>query len=568
MGLFALFRRDHPAAPSAHLLGELEAQGFGRPVRLAGARHEALVFGKLNGVPPCVVQRTDGSFAACTGTLFFRGQGGVEALSALLDGFDGGSFPWAECRGHYAVLLGRGGRLWLANDALGAYKVYHSPDHGLVSSSFIVPHRSVPALSLDPQGAYEYAWNGAVFGDKTLFREIRMWRFGQMVELGEGPARVLARAPLAPAAAEGPADFEATVERYACRLRALFGVYARNGGRFRSALSGGFDSRLMLALLLEAGLDPQLFVYGDAGDDDVRIAQAIATAEGLALEHVDKARLGDGDPAENAVRAYFVFDGWKTDGLFDDGADALDRLQRAAGDTAVLNGSLGEVFRNFFYLPQRDGYRLRDLVWSFYSRYAPEACTGAFSVARYEDAMVDDLRQAIGADDRPLARVQVEALYPLHRGRYWTGRDVGLNQRFGRTLFPFMEAEVFAGTAAVPIRYKDHGRLEARLIGSAHPGLARHPTSYGFAPAEPAPLRYRLKMATTLLRPAWLRRYSYRVQQRLSRLAPPHGLDAEALRSVVDLRLPTMRALFVPERVRDPDVFNRICTLELLCQMR
>ena len=48
------------------------------------------------------------------------------------------------------------------------------------------------------------------------------------------------------------------------------------GNRVTSALSGGYDSRLILAMLRRHGVAPHLFVYGNAGDQDVRLATAIA----------------------------------------------------------------------------------------------------------------------------------------------------------------------------------------------------------------------------------------------------------------------------------------------------
>ncbi|TCO80236.1 asparagine synthase (glutamine-hydrolysing) [Plasticicumulans lactativorans] len=565
MGQFIVSRRDASPPLRPVPTDPLASHGFGAPARLATADHDILVHGKLNGLPPVVVHAPDGSgFAVQTGTFYYRGQAGAAGLAALLADFDGTTFPWADCIGHYAVLLYRGGRLYLANDALGAYKVYHDAGGRVYASAFTAVQQRLPRVTPDPQGVYEYAWNGAGYGDKTFCAEIRMLRRGQLLAL-DAPPRVLAEAALT--LAEGPADFEDTAQRCAARLRAVFAVYAGAGGRFRTALSGGYDSRLLLALLLDAGLDPQLFVYGDAADDDVVIAKTVAAGEGLAIDHIDKRSRGVAaeDWPAAVAHGHACFDGWKNDGLFDNGADAHDRLARATDDTIVLNGSVGEIFRNFFYLPQRR-YALRELVWSFYSRYAPAACTGAFDVRAFEDAMIADMQAAIGVTGPRVTRAELEALYPLYRGRYWTARDVGLNQRFGRMLFPFMEAGVIAGMPGVPVAYKNYGRLEARIIEIIRPSLARHTTSYGFAPATPAPFAYRLKMATTLWRPTWLRRYSYRLQYAHRRGERPAYLRDERLRQVMDPTLPVMRAFFRPEHVHDADAYNRIATMDYLFQ--
>lgn len=549
-----------PAWLAAH-----RRHGFPAPLRIDAGAWRLDLAGALNGLGPHLVQRDNGDFAACTGVFFYRGARYEAGLARLLDDFDGRRFPWAHARGHFAAIVYKAGRAFLATDALGGYKVYHEPTRTLLSSGFTAVRANLASASVDAQGAYEYAWNGATYGTNTFVREISQLRCGSLLSLGER-AELLDECRLPAADAPAHASIDAAAEDYAERLRALFRVYAAGGGRFRTALSGGYDSRLMLALLLDAGIDPQIYVYGRADDDDVRVAQAIAAGEGLALEHVDKSQTAPPPAAAHTERAWARFDGWKNDGLFDSGVDAEDRLGRVPADVSVLNGSAGEVFRNFFYLPERR-YRARDVVWSFYSRYDPQAMTDAFDADAYDTAMSADLRAAIGADphdDAPLERAAVEALYPLHRARYWTARDVGLNQRFGPLLFPYLEPVVFAGTGHEPLAWKNYGRLEAKIIERVCPALARYPSAYGYVPADGPDWRYRLKMQATFLRPTWLRRYSYRLQQRSATAVRPAWLSDAALAAAgIDPALPQMRALFVPARIRDPEVYNRVCTMEL-----
>ena len=58
-----------------------------------------------------------------------------------------------------------------------------------------------------------------------------------------------------------------------------------------------------------------------------------------------------------------------------------------------VNGSAGEIYRNFFYLRDRR-FRVRELVWAFFARYDPKACTRAFDSEEYERA----IREAGGID--------------------------------------------------------------------------------------------------------------------------------------------------------------------------
>ena len=151
-----------------------------------------------------------------------------------------------------------------------------------------------------------------------------------------------------------------------------------------TAISGGYDSRLILALLRARGVRPRLHVYGTDRDPDVRIAKQICAGEGLKLEHVDKSRLRftPEDRADAIERNYLYFDGYPIDGIFDSGIDLATRATRMSDGHLLLNGGGGEIFRNFYYLADRD-YRIRELLYAFYSSFDPADCSEAFDESEY-----------------------------------------------------------------------------------------------------------------------------------------------------------------------------------------
>jgi hypothetical protein len=561
LGFFVLSRRDS-TGPDVAWWEAHARNGFDRRVSLAANDWTLRLSGKLDGSGPHHVQMGS-EFAACTGIFFYRGKRLEAGLESLLHDFDGRCFPWVDCRGHYAVILFKAGRLWLASDELGAYKIYRNLEGTLFSSSFSAVRATLPVAIPDVQGIYEYAFNGATFGEKTLLQNVRQQRVGVLYGLTDsGPPKP--SSPDARAAAWAHSSVEDAADDYAERLRALFRTYVSSQRSFRTALSGGYDSRLILALLLDAGMDPGLYVYGTEHDPDVVVAKEIARGEGLRLRHVDKGQL-QGDRKGSPERAWARFDSWKVDGLFDAGIDDEDRKERALG-ADVLNGSGGECFRNFFYL--RDGrFSPEEIVWSFYSQYDPSQVTSRFRPADYTSELAQDMRLALPGEprDEKLNRAQVEALYPLFRVRYWTGRDVGLNQRFGPLLFPFLEPSVFSGTERLAISFKDHGRLEALILRKVSARLARYVSSYGFPFSKDPPLRYRLKMALTLWRPPYLRQFSYRVRARFRPLRSRPQWFFEALEAAhLNSRLPVMNEFFRVGQISDIDVLNRVATVELV----
>jgi hypothetical protein len=565
MGQFLIVPAGMSEAATA-IDAEMAAHGFGRTFDVEADGYRILAHRRLNGTAPDMAILEDGDFALASGTLLFDGMSGEKALRGFHAAFDPARPPWERTRGHYAVILRKAGALHLVTDALGSHHVYHRRDEPVFSSSFLAVLETVARPAPDPVGMYQYVWNGSCFGDRTPFDQVRLLPAPSVVTL-TGRARVDVRGPPVDLYAPPPAGgLDAVAAAQVERLRALFRAYRGLLPRpVRSALSGGYDSRLVLAALRDAGFAPELFVFGAGTDPDVACARRIAAGEGLPLRHLDKGAVAPPPPeafAAQVERDLRAFDALKPDGLFDSGADFADRMARQAGDAVVLNGSAGEIYRNFFYLPDRP-MALADVAAAFFSRYDPAAMTAAFSPAAYADALVADMADVLRLERTTVARPLVEALYPLFRGRYWTARDASVNQRFGRMLYPFLEPAAIEGTAAIPLPLKQFGRLEAAMIRRLSPALARYPTAYGMTLEREPPLAHRLALLASIHRPPWLRRRAYRLA---GHAPPPAWLGPEYRRAVLDAELPYMRALFRVEALRDPEALNRVLTLELLCQ--
>lgn len=564
MGAFLL--ADTGLAPGealARARASLGEQGFAAPVEFTAGSWRAWVYPKLGGAPATVCRDAKGGFAFATGTFFYRGRFGAAGLGLAHADWTAGRFESEALNGSFALCMGSGGRLALMIDRVGVYKVFRGKDDALFSSSFLAVAASCPSLTADAQGVYEYVFNGATAGECTPLREVRLFDRRTMLEM-DGTVRLR---PLAdpPVEACDSRPFGQQVDAMLGLLRPWFGVVADAfGDNQDTALSGGYDSRLVLALLRSLGRRPRIHVYGRADDADVRIAQGIAAGEGIALEHEDKSRRPLPEARDFAAlveRNFQAFDGTPTDGIFDSGADLETRLKRARNGALMLNGGGGEIFRNFFYLPDRP-YGVRELLWTFYSQFDPRAATGAFRESEHYARLEEAVRQSIGDAADPLPRFQVERVYPYFRCGFWMGRNNSLNNRLGYALTPFIEPELVTAAAKVPLAYKNHGRFEAALIAAADPALARYASAYGHDFVSPPNWKRRLKDWATYVRPPWLRRLSFRYKTRpMPRLAL---LSAPYLQQAVDPALPLMRRFFHPDRLHANDQFARVCTLEYL----
>ncbi len=463
------------------------------------------------------LERPDGGLVACVGTLFYGNQGGEAALAALWDDFDDdASAASPRLAGEYQVVLARHGRIWLFGDPLGLIKRYESADGRVASTSWLACADAQARLDPDPVGALDYVFHGANHGLRTACVQVRIADPAQVRELGTGAVM-----PRFGAACWRPeaffSDRDEALDRVAGRLRLLAQGWAQAfDGRLRSALSGGFDSRLLLAAARATGQRPALHVYGTPESADVRTATALDRALGLGLRVIDKRSIDHEQPAVADLDANIdFFDGLPIDGIGDRGADRITRIAQSADGALALNGGGGEVLRNFFHVGRRR-LRPRDLVRVFWGGVDESALRRAESGEALAAHLVATIAREIGHDGI-LERQEIELVYPLLRGRYWTGRNNSMAARCGHFLTPLLDPMIVRDALRLPLAWKEFGRFEGALIARLDRELGELPLADGFAPAHGPGALARLVTLAQNQRPPWLRAAVARLRMQRSR---------------------------------------------------
>ena len=570
MGAFAIIRRDKRRRREDtidRVRASFAAQGFAEPKLLETEFAVVLLYPKLVTGQINLVADTTGDFAFYTGSLVHRRKTGDAALGDLLKHSPERFTTGTDLTGVYALVVNNGRGLRLMLDPLGAYKVYTDPEKIVWSSSFLAAVATVEAPQIDAQGVYEYVFNGATYGKATVIRQISMIEPG-LHKIGRVATFQPNHLPAITTPLDDPQDM--LIDKNLALLREKIGAVAKAfGPDIDMALTGGYDSRLMLALFRDAGITPRLHVYGSADDPDVAIAKLIAAGENPSLSHVNKEQGSSNLPPEElaqVVREQFLsFDGCPPDGVFGNGQDLATRRARCESGRLALNGGCGEIYRNFFYLPDRP-FTTREMAWSFWSRFDPAACHRDFSECSYLDRMEEKMRAALATNAQLLTRPQVEYLYPAFRGRFWTSLNTCVNLRFGDASTPFVDLSLARAAALVPVKYKSYGMFEAALIRAIDPRLAAYPSAYGHDFATPPSRAHRLSEWSSMMRPPLLRRLTFRLRNRMSKQPPPWYLTPASTKVLLPNGLHYMSSLFNPARIHDEGQLNRIFTLEYLFQ--
>jgi hypothetical protein len=532
-------------APDPHLesqaLAQAQRQGFEAPQVFKWAQGTLWWFATPNNV------RGSGAFVqeantciASVGTFHWHGLAGEAALRALLQRRQRPQdLPLDELSGSFAMFLANDTGVWLFGDALGLHKIHETAGGALRSTSMLVCRATLRRPTVNRLRAQEYVLLGANHALQSPLQGLGLLDPTTAADLVSGvPVPLYAAQRLRQRrVVAGPAQ---AVEAAAHSIAQEFAHIGRAfGPNIGMALSGGFDSRLLLAALDHAGVKPHLFVYGSPGDPDVDVASAVAARLAMPIYCANKGaadrelpRLTTGKLQANLQ----FFDGLPVDGVFDRGTDQSTRLQQMENGRLNLNGGGGEVLRNFFYL--RDGrYTAADLVAAFYGGWLAEVFPTpperqAF-VLELQDRILDSLGLAWGtpqARAQQLVRSDVELVYTLFRLRYWMGRNNSVSSGYGAFMTPLVTPGLVTLTAALPMAWKHYGQLEAQVINRLSPRVAQGPSAYGFDFSQGPHWKHRFDINLTLARPVVTRRLALQVRKRLGRahaaVAPAEWCDA------------------------------------------
>lgn len=507
--------------------------------------------------------------ACCVGPLWYRGRFGSAALAALIETVAAtGKIDDGELRGNFALFICTGNHCLLLNDPLGFVRIYASADGRFYSSSWLATCAYAGSVEVDTAAATEYVLLGASHSDNTVARGVTILPRNRVVDLVRGQQCERAGHD-AWDEAVSPTSLDAAVEALLARFDGINREIASAfPGGTRAALSGGFDSRLILAGLLASGNPPSLFVYGGPGTSDVSVASVVAASVGLPLEVIDKRALDQSLPMpdmERLVRNALFFDGLPNDGIYDRGSDEETRLAQTEGNCLVLNGGGGEILRNYFHLPDRP-FRSLDVVRAFYRGFDAEVFRDPSGLGAYSERLAASMERCLGMDGaiagRKMTRRQVELLYPLFRCHYWMAVNNSVAVRHGYYATPLIDAGLVRLAAGLPLAWKNSGRLEARMIAELNPILANQLSSYGFRFSDGPGPAARFSDWTTRSRPILMRPFINSIHRKLRR-ASARPATISHCRSLLpgEWRLDSVLDL---ARLPDDAAFSRALAVEVV----
>ncbi len=283
----------------------------------------------------------------------------AQAVASLLDR-PGALLP-DDVAGEYAVArLHPDGTLTAYSDRPGLHQLFH----GAGGEPVVANRAALVAAVLgdrtpDPAGLRWLAAIGYRVGPATAYRAVS--QLGQEGVLGfGGDGMTIGTMPDPIVALGGERGFISAgrgdaLDEGIAQAMAAIAIGTATDGPIDLPITGGKDSRVVLALCLAAGLKGRLrlFTRGYAGHPDVIAGAGIAAA--LGLPHRREAPHGSDEPAHWTRERFFtrlMAQAWQSDGMV--GGWDLILGERIAAET-LITGHMGEVLKAYSKKPLPDG---------------------------------------------------------------------------------------------------------------------------------------------------------------------------------------------------------------------
>lgn len=453
---------------------------------------QAALFARQEGMGGEIAQdAATGSWLLAVGTWFHKDGYATGAEDRLLTRvLDVGAEQVArELEGLFVIVFGdgRSREVALITDVVGSRHCFaRTLAQGIALSGSSLLLAGLGEATLDRVACEEFLRVGVIYEDRTFFREVRKLAPASVLRFGAGKLLAARRywrlTELEPDKFKGAAAVRALSEQLVNA--------ARNIGRvFTPAvcdLTGGYDSRAMVAAFQTAGVDFATTVAGAAKDSDVVIAQRLATLTGKPHWHLE-----NGVTASLAtLKAALPL----TDGEFDLVDYARVRalhLQLAAQFAISINGSFGEVGRGYWWdlLWPRLGARERlDARKLAARRYAVEADSPQLFPPGGGLNLIEHLAGLIERANAELVgwpnTAQMDNVYLMLRMQRWQGRLASGTDQIWPCLSPFMLRSVLETMLQTEARLRRRSLLARCVILTLQPKLATYPLESGY-PALP-----------------------------------------------------------------------------------
>jgi hypothetical protein len=343
----------------------------------------------------------------------------------------------------------------------------------------------------DALACEEFLRTGATYEDRTLFRKVKKLAPATIYRFANGAltraVRYWRMSDLDPEAFDGEEAVQCLGEGLIRAAEQIAATYRRPV----CDLTGGYNSRLVVAAFLNAGVEFETAVVGHDADPDVVISRGLSKSIGAPNSRLKPDESAQFHRLEDALRL--------TDGECD--LIQYARVHAPRDGLSVkfdvsVNGSCGEIARGYGWnmlfpkVGRREEIDCRALAAR---RYAADPCSPDLFPPGADFDIVEHLAMIIrrlnkGLDGWPNT-AQMDHAHMLLRMQRWQGRIWSGVDQVWPCLSPFMFRSTLETALQTTVRTRRHSRLVRGLMAMLGQRLAAYPLEQGH-PAAPLTLRF------------------------------------------------------------------------------
>lgn len=339
---------------------------------------------------------------------------------------------------------------------------------------------------LDPVAVHEFLATGIIYEDRSLWADVKKIAPASVLTIDRHGAHSTQYWNFSMVRAES-LDLNEAAEKIYTGLVDTLNALPTGSQPLVSDLTGGYDSRLLLAGLLNADQPFKTTVSGSVNQPDVVVAGQIASQFQFQHQHVVSHSVPSTEEFNSALSM--------TDGEYD--AYDYSRILHthrllSANHSMSLNGSFGELARGYWW----------ELLWPQLAKHQPLdaelVATRRFAAASYNKSIFEqktqfDLREhmteVVGRSVKHISSFpntsQMDCVYFTMRMQRWQGRIASATNQLWPAFSPTGFAQVLDPILEAKASTRFRSLLVRKVFAQFSPTLARIPLEHGY-PAMPA----------------------------------------------------------------------------------
>lgn len=242
-------------------------------------------------------------------------------------------------------------------------------------------------------------------------------------------------------------------------------------------VTGGYDSRLIVASAIHSGMDFLGCVHGEDDAEVGFVLSRIATPLKLSCEVLKIGRGAIPDFSKYSLLCHYLFDGCYS--IFDATKEGLRSIQRMSFSDAKVAGGLGEYLRDKWYgrfYKYRKSKVLRNKLLDYLTNFFCRNQSGillrdiftkdflSFILGGYQQIVRDKIANHYEyLTSKDLSYLYIYPVY-LHYVRGWLGELYNGHNRILLTSAPYLMKQIAKYGLTIPYRDKKYANIQVKMI--------------------------------------------------------------------------------------------------------